>query len=127
MKGPGRLALLLMLVVAAPPLLQAQYFGRNKVQYSHPDWAIIQTGHFDVHSDDAAPARQLESASRLRAELAPAGDGLVRADAHDDCGEQALRIGAASQNGAHELAAEYRRRLTRGAAPVPGRRRWHRR
>ncbi|MDZ4675451.1 MAG: BamA/TamA family outer membrane protein [Gemmatimonadota bacterium] len=49
MTAPGRLGTLLMLLIAVPPVAQAQYFGRNKVQYSHPDWAIIQTEHFDVH------------------------------------------------------------------------------
>lgn len=34
-------------------------------------------GHFEVHSDDAAAAREVAAASRLRAELAPAGDGLL--------------------------------------------------
>jgi hypothetical protein len=38
-----------VLLVAAPAALDAQYFGRNKVQYVHHDWAIIQTEHFDVH------------------------------------------------------------------------------
>ena len=28
---------------------EAQYFGRNKVQYAHHEFAIIQTEHFDVH------------------------------------------------------------------------------
>ncbi len=33
-------------------------------------------GHFDVHSDEAAAAREVAAISRLRAELAPAGEGL---------------------------------------------------
>lgn len=33
-------------------------------------------GHFNVHSDDAAAAREVEAVSRLRAELSPAGEGL---------------------------------------------------
>ncbi len=27
----------------------AQYFGRNKVQYRHLDFAVIQTEHFDIY------------------------------------------------------------------------------
>ena len=34
-------------------------------------------GHFDVHTDDAAAARQIDADARLRAELSPAGDGLL--------------------------------------------------
>ncbi|HZB28396.1 MAG TPA: hypothetical protein VE282_07520, partial [Gemmatimonadales bacterium] len=32
-----------------PGLLSAQYFGRNKVQYSSFDFKVIQTEHFDVY------------------------------------------------------------------------------
>jgi Tol biopolymer transport system component len=28
---------------------QAQYFGRNKVQYDEFDWRILKTEHFDIH------------------------------------------------------------------------------
>ena len=42
--GPALLFLLL-----APGLLSAQYFGRNKVQYSSFDFKVIQTEHFDVY------------------------------------------------------------------------------
>lgn len=44
-----RLGMALLLVTAAPAVLSAQYFGRNKVQYAHHKFAIIQTEHFDVH------------------------------------------------------------------------------
>ena len=40
-------ALAVMLLV--PGLLSAQYFGRNKVQYSSFDFKVIQTEHFDVY------------------------------------------------------------------------------
>src|SRR5215216_3083053 len=39
----------LLLLLLAPGLLQAQYFGRNKVQYSTFDFKVIQTEHFDVY------------------------------------------------------------------------------
>jgi hypothetical protein len=38
-----------LLLLLAPGLLDAQYFGRNKVQYSTFDFKIIQTEHFDVY------------------------------------------------------------------------------
>jgi WD40 repeat protein len=37
------------MLLLAPSLLSAQYFGRNKVQYSSFDFQIIQTEHFDVY------------------------------------------------------------------------------
>jgi Tol biopolymer transport system component len=39
----------LILLLLAPGLLRAQYFGRNKVQYSSFDFKVIQTEHFDVY------------------------------------------------------------------------------
>src|SRR5918998_4884170 len=39
----------LLLFLLAPGLLSAQYFGRNKVQYSSFDFKVIQTEHFDVY------------------------------------------------------------------------------
>src|SRR3954470_8693254 len=39
----------LLLLLSTPGLLSAQYFGRNKVQYSTFDFKIIQTEHFDVY------------------------------------------------------------------------------
>ena len=44
-----RVAPALLLFLIAPGLLQAQYFGRNKVQYSTFDFKVIQTEHFDVY------------------------------------------------------------------------------
>ncbi len=40
---------LVLLFLLAPGLVSAQYFGRNKVQYSSFDFKIIQTEHFDVY------------------------------------------------------------------------------
>jgi len=40
---------LLLLSVGFPGLLSAQYFGRNKVQYTNFDFKVIQTEHFDVY------------------------------------------------------------------------------
>ncbi|MEO7137628.1 MAG: BamA/TamA family outer membrane protein [Gemmatimonadales bacterium] len=44
-----RAAPALILLLFAPGLLSAQYFGRNKVQYSSFDFKVIQTEHFDVY------------------------------------------------------------------------------
>ena len=43
---------LLVLLVSVPGLLSAQYFGRNKVQYTDFDFKVIQTEHFDVYYYD---------------------------------------------------------------------------
>ncbi len=42
-------ALVLLLLLGIPGALSAQYFGRNKVQYTRFDFKIIQTEHFDVY------------------------------------------------------------------------------
>ncbi len=44
-----RAAPALILLLLVPGLLSAQYFGRNKVQYSSFDFKIIQTEHFDIY------------------------------------------------------------------------------
>ena len=44
-----RAAPALLLLLLAPGLLSAQYFGRNKVQYNSFDFKVIQTEHFDVY------------------------------------------------------------------------------
>jgi Tol biopolymer transport system component len=44
-----RAAPIVLSLLLAPVLLRAQYFGRNKVQYSTFDFKVIQTEHFDVH------------------------------------------------------------------------------
>ncbi|MGH7663478.1 MAG: BamA/TamA family outer membrane protein [Gemmatimonadaceae bacterium] len=38
-----------LLLAPAPPALEAQYFGRNKVQYEDFDWQVLETEHFDIH------------------------------------------------------------------------------
>ena len=44
-----RAAPALLVFLLLPGLLSAQYFGRNKVQYSSFDFKVIQTEHFDVY------------------------------------------------------------------------------
>lgn len=44
-----RLVILFILILLAVPFLQAQYFGRNKVQYERFNFKILKTKHFDVY------------------------------------------------------------------------------
>jgi len=44
-----RLLLLVALLLAAPSLAAAQYFGQNRVMYDKFDFEIIHTEHFDVY------------------------------------------------------------------------------
>src|SRR5437867_1234089 len=43
---------MLLLLLGVPGVLSAQYFGRNKVQYTRFDFKVIQTEHFDVYYYD---------------------------------------------------------------------------
>jgi Tol biopolymer transport system component len=43
----GAVGAVLALSAALP--LDAQYFGRNKVQYDDFDWSVLETPHFDLH------------------------------------------------------------------------------
>src|SRR3954470_14108089 len=56
--APAVLALLL----SVPGLLSAQYFGRNKVQYTKFDFKVIQTEHFDVYYYDRERVAALDAA-----------------------------------------------------------------
>ena len=57
-----RATFLFALIGCLPSALQAQYFGRQKVQYEDFDWHVLKTDHFDIHyypveeqtTDDAA-------------------------------------------------------------------------
>ena len=52
-RRPVRLALAAAVLAGAlalaVPAAQAQYFGRNKIQYEAFDWHILKTEHFDVY------------------------------------------------------------------------------
>lgn len=47
-----RIVLPAFLVVLLAPISQAQYFGRNKVQWENFDFKVIQTEHFDIYYYD---------------------------------------------------------------------------
>ncbi len=53
---------LLVLLAGTPALLPAQYFGRNKVQYTSFDFKVIQTEHFDVYYYDGERDAALDGA-----------------------------------------------------------------
>jgi len=37
------------LLTIAPQTAEAQYFGRNRVQYEDFDFKVLKTEHFDIH------------------------------------------------------------------------------
>ncbi len=53
---------LLLLLLSVPGSLAAQYFGRNKVQYTNFDFKVIQTEHFDVYYYDRERVAALDAA-----------------------------------------------------------------
>src|ERR687890_2923688 len=57
-----RAAPALLLLLFMPGLVSAQYFGRNKVQYSSFNFKIIQTEHFDVYYYDQERVAAMDAA-----------------------------------------------------------------
>ena len=53
---------LLLLFLTVPGLLSAQYFGRNKVQYTNFQFRVIQTEHFDVYYYDGERVSAFDAA-----------------------------------------------------------------
>ena len=53
---------LALLLLALPGVLSAQYFGRNKVQYTNFDFKVIQTEHFDVYFYERERVAALDAA-----------------------------------------------------------------
>jgi len=51
--------------------VQAQYFGRNKVQYRTFDFAIIRTEHFDVYYYAEERTAAVDAARMIRFPAAP--------------------------------------------------------
>lgn len=52
MRNCFRIAVALIVSLAVIPVAQAQYFGRNKVQWEHFHFKLIQTQHFDIYYYD---------------------------------------------------------------------------
>jgi hypothetical protein len=64
MKNILRFASALLLATILSPLIapaSAQYFGRNKVQYEHFDFRVLETPHFRLHfyPEEEQPARDM--------------------------------------------------------------------
>jgi Tol biopolymer transport system component len=47
--GTRSMMLVALLAAAAPSMVEAQYFGRNKVQYQTFDFRVLSTQHYDLH------------------------------------------------------------------------------
>jgi len=60
-----RLILLATLLAALPAAAEAQYFGRNKIQYEDFDWYVQKTEHFDIHAYEAENDTLIEAAGRM--------------------------------------------------------------
>jgi hypothetical protein len=64
-RGLGRLVLAAAaLALLAPAAAEAQYFGRNKVQYDDFDFRVLETPHFDIHYYSEAD-RSIEDFARM--------------------------------------------------------------
>jgi hypothetical protein len=61
----GALVLALALAVLWPAAVEAQYFGRNRVQYRTFEFRIIRTEHFDVYYYDQERAAALDAARMI--------------------------------------------------------------
>jgi len=61
--GTRSMMLAAALAVAAPSMVEAQYFGRNKVQYEKFDFRVLRTPHYDIHF---YPAESLVTADAAR-------------------------------------------------------------
>ena len=55
--------LVAVVAAAAPSMVEAQYFGRNKVQYQTFDFRVMSTPHFDLHY---YPAESLATSDAAR-------------------------------------------------------------
>ena len=47
-----RFVLSAFVLLLLSPIAQAQYFGRNKVQWESFDFKVLQTEHFDIYYYD---------------------------------------------------------------------------
>ena len=113
-------ALLLLLLLGTPALLSAQYFGRNKVQYSTFDFKIIQTEHFDVYYYDRERVAAMDAARMAERVVRPAVQGaesrVPRAQA-DHPVRLALRLPADQRRPASAARAPAASPTSRGTGP----------
>ncbi len=64
MRSIPLLAAALVLWTSVPVSLEAQYFGRNKVQYERFDFQVLSTEHYDIHFYPEA-SEVIEDAARM--------------------------------------------------------------
>jgi len=57
------MTLVAIVAAGAPPMVEAQYFGRNKVQYQTFDFRVMSTEHYDLHY---YPAESLATSDAAR-------------------------------------------------------------
>jgi hypothetical protein len=60
-----RLILASLLLAALPVAAQAQYFGRNKIQYEEFDWYVLQTERFNIHAYEGENDTLITNAGRM--------------------------------------------------------------
>jgi Tol biopolymer transport system component len=72
MPRTGKTRVLAFLAALLPAVAAAQYFGGNKVRYETPEFRVLPTEHFDIHTyaeEDAAAATAAVLAERWNARL----------------------------------------------------------
>ena len=60
-----RLILVAVLLAALPVTADAQYFGRNKIQYEEFDWYVLKTDRFDIHAYEAQDDSLITDVARM--------------------------------------------------------------
>lgn len=65
----------LIILLLIPCLLNAQYFGKNKIQYSKFNWQYLQTEHFDIYFTDGG-----NEIANFAAEIAEASYKRLKSD-----------------------------------------------
>src|SRR4051812_22927181 len=117
----------LLLVVALSSTAQAQYFGRNKVQYQEFKFEVLKTEHFDIYFYDeerASAARVGRMAERWYARLSQifnhqieSRQPLVLYASHPDF-EQTNVVGGSVGEGTGGVTEGLKRRVVLPLAPT---------
>lgn len=83
-----RIALIFhLLIFSGPALVQSQYFGKNKVQYTHFRWRFLQSEHFDVYFSDGG-----QNLAEFAAEIAEKAYESLRRDFRYDLMDRIMII-----------------------------------
>ena len=70
-----KITLFLGIMLLIPLVLNAQYFGKNKVQYQNFHWQFLQSEHFDIYFTDGG-----EKIAKFVAEIGEASYKRLKAD-----------------------------------------------